>query len=247
MLGSLVFVAVILLSSFNLYYFSCVLLLCFPLQSFHCYCLHFALSNGISDLFWRLHFGSGVPYGLRTSSQSPEATVSGEPEAKEPETQWLTWPFRSGAAVVHHCAFILITLIIHRTDIVPLKSSFKTWTIESAVDFFFPALSRCDKSALGMAFLLCYPKSIRVLFPIWHRNKAVHFVCLVSKSSFLCFILLKLLGGAANTVWAGYHSIHKGRFEVPPRSSFKDIYFFTVVIRHHKESNQIVGSFTYNK
>ncbi len=179
---------------------------------------------------------------------------------QEPETQWLMWPFCSGAAVAPLCLPSDNPESTNQTDIVLLKSSFKTWTIESllfcvwislsntAVDsLFFSTLSRCDKSALGIAFLLCYPKSIHVLFPIWQRNKAVHFVCLVSKSSFLWFILLKLLGRAANTVWTGHHSIHKGRFEVPPRIGFKGIYFFTVVIRHHKKSNQIVGFFTYNK
>lgn len=174
---------------------------------------------------------------------------------QEPETQWLMWPFHSGAAVAPLRLPSDNPESTDWTDIVPLKSSFKTRTIESLHFFcvceyhlvtlqsvlFFSTLSRCDKSALGMAFLLCYPESIRVLFPIWQLNKAVHFVWLVSKSSFLCFILLKLLGGAANTVWNGHHSIHKGRFEVPPRTGFKDMYFFTVVIRHHKESNQIVG------
>lgn len=108
MLGSPLFVAAILLSSFNLYYFSCVLHMCFPLQSCHWYRLHFALSDGISDPFLRLYFGSGVPHGLWGSSQSPEATVSGEPGAKSQKHN--DWRDLSVAEPqLHHCAFILIT------------------------------------------------------------------------------------------------------------------------------------------
>lgn len=185
-----------------------------------------------------------------------EATVSGEPEAKSQKHNG--WRDLSVAEPqLHHCAFILITDNPPDRHCSAKKQlqNFDNLTIEPLVDsqhcsrlFSPPTLSRCDKSALRRAFLLCSPESIRVLFPIWHRNKAVHFVCLVSKSSFLYFILLKLLGGAANTVWTGHHSIHKGRFlKYLHGLASKTSIFFTVVIRHHKESNQIVGSFTYNK
>lgn len=130
MLGSPLFVAVILHSSFNLY-FPCVLLLCFPppivLSLLSALC---AIKRHIEPIlktsFWLRHATWPMNILTKPWSCSQRGTWG-----QEPETQWLLWPFCSGAAVAPLCLPSDNPESTDRTDIVLLKSSFKIWTIES--------------------------------------------------------------------------------------------------------------------
>lgn len=81
--------------------------------------------------FWLRHATWPMNILTKPWSCSPRGTWG-----QEPETQWLLWPFYSGAAVAPLCLPSDNPESTDRTDIVLLKSSFKTWTIESLFFFF---------------------------------------------------------------------------------------------------------------